>query len=42
MDETITEQDLDDLFWIFSTGSKAVRGIFKKFLSVMFAVFPSV
>lgn len=25
MDETITEQDLDDLFWIFSTGSKAAE-----------------
>ena len=24
MDETITEKDLDDLFWIFSTGTKAV------------------
>ena len=24
MDETITEKDLDDLLWVFSTGSKAV------------------
>ena len=39
MDETITEKDLDDLLWVFSTGSKAVSWCFYSVKHSMIYIF---